>query len=201
VQRGQKTGCYLDQRDNRLAASRYLSGAHVLDAFCFSGGFGITALKSGNAESVTGIDSSEAALTLARNNAVLNGVAERCGWIHEDVRTALDKLAAAGRLFDGVILDPPRMARSRGGLERALQGYIRLNEAGLRVLKPGGILVTCSCSGLVSRNDFAEVIAETARRSGRNIQILEHHGQPADHPVSATCPETEYLKVLICRVL
>lgn len=117
------------------------------------------------------------------------------------MRTALDQFAAEARLFDGVILDPPRMARTRGGLDRALQGYIRLNEAGLRVLKVGGILVTCSCSGLVSRNDFAEVVAETARRSGRNLQILEHHGQPADHPVSATCPETEYLKVMICRAL
>jgi len=201
VQRGQKTGCYLDQRENRLAASRYMSGAEVLDAFCFSGGFGITALKCGGATAVTGIDSSEAALSLARNNAMLNGVADRCEWIHEDVRTALDQLAGAKRLFDVVILDPPRMARTRGGLERALQGYIRLNEAGLKVLRPGGILVTCSCSGLVSRDDFAEVVAETARRSGRNLQILEHHGQPADHPVSATCPETEYLKVLICRAL
>jgi 23S rRNA (cytosine1962-C5)-methyltransferase len=201
VQRGQKTGCYLDQRENRQAASRYMAGAEVLDAFCFSGGFGITALKCGGAAAVTGIDSSESALALARNNALLNGVADRCEWIHEDVRTALDQFAGAKRLFDGVILDPPRMARTRGGLERALQGYIRLNEAGLKVLRPGGILVTCSCSGLVSRDDFAEVVAETARRSGRNLQILEHHGQPADHPVSATCPETEYLKVLICRAL
>ena len=200
VQRGQKTGCYLDQRDNRYAASRYLKNCTVLDAFCFSGGFGITALKSGQASSVVGVDSSEAALELARNNAILNGVAERCEWIHEDVRNALDGFAAESRLFDAVILDPPRMARTRSGLDRALQGYVRLNEAGLKVLKPGGILVTCSCSGLVSRSDFLEVVAETARRSGRNIQILEHHGQPADHPVSVTCPETEYLKVLICRV-
>ena len=199
VQRGQKTGCYLDQRDNRLAASRYFKNTTVLDAFCFSGGFGITALKSGHAASVVGIDSSEAALELARNNAQLNGVADRCEWIHDDVRNALDQFAAESRQFGAVILDPPRMARTRSGLDRALQGYMRLNEAGLRVLMPGGILVTCSCSGLVSRSDFVEVVSETARRSGRNIQILEHHGQPADHPVSATCPETEYLKVLICR--
>jgi 23S rRNA (cytosine1962-C5)-methyltransferase len=139
VQRGQKTGCYLDQRENRLAASRYMSGAEVLDAFCFSGGFGITALKCGGATAVTGIDSSEAALSLARNNAMLNGVADRCEWIHEDVRTALDQLAGAKRLFDVVILDPPRMAQDAWGLERALQGYIRLNEAGLKVLRPGGI--------------------------------------------------------------
>lgn len=199
VQRGQKTGCYLDQRDNRLAASRYMKNASVLDAFCFSGGFGITALKAGNAASVVGVDSSESALELARNNALLNNVADRCEWIHDDVRNTLDQFAAQDRLFDAIILDPPRMARTRSGLDRALQGYVRLNESALRILKPGGILVTCSCSGLVSRNDFAEVVAETARRSGRNIQILEHHGHPPDHPVSATCAETEYLKVLICR--
>ena len=200
VQRGQKTGCYLDQRDNRLAASRYMRGAKVLDAFCFSGGFGITAVKAGGAASVVGVDSSEAALTIARANAELNGVSERCQWLHEDVRPALEAMAGENRQFDAVILAPPRMARTRNGLDRAVSGYLRLNEVGLKVLRPGGILVTCSCSGLVSRADFSEIISEVSRHSGRDIQILEQRGQPADHPVSATCPETEYLKVLICRV-
>ncbi|MDA1233027.1 MAG: class I SAM-dependent rRNA methyltransferase, partial [Planctomycetota bacterium] len=115
VQQGQKTGCYLDQRENRLAASRYLNGASVLDAFCFSGGFGITALKLGGAASVLGIDSSESALVLAKANAELNGVADRCQWQRDDVRPALEAMAAQGTLFDAVILDPPRMARTRGG--------------------------------------------------------------------------------------
>ena len=200
VQQGQKTGCYLDQRDNRLAASRYLKGARVLDAFCFSGGFGITALKLGGAASVLGIDSSESALQLARANAELNGVADRCQWKHDDVRPALEGMAGQGTVFDAVILDPPRMARTRGGTDRAITGYVRLNQLALKVLKPGGILVTCSCSGLVSRIEFQEMLAEVARLSGRDIQILETRGQPADHPVIVTCPETEYLKVCICRV-
>lgn len=200
VQQGQKTGCYLDQRDNRLAASRYLRGAKVLDAFCFSGGFGITALKLGGAASVLGIDSSASALVLANANAELNGVADRCQWQRDDVRSALEVLAGQGTLFDAVILDPPKMARTRGGMDRAINGYVRLNQLGLQVLKPGGILITCSCSGLVSRDEFQEMLAEVARQTGRDIQILENRSQPADHPVRVTCPETEYLKVMICRV-
>ena len=199
VQEGQKTGCYLDQRDNRQAAARFLSGS-ILDAFCFSGGFGITAAKSGRVTSVLSIDSSEPALTLARANAELNGVADRFRFVRGDVRGELETLAQQGTLFDGIILDPPKMARTRGGLNRALKGYRRLNSAGLAVLKPGGILVTCSCSGLVSREAFRDVIAGVARDTGRPIQILEQHGQPSDHPISATCPQTEYLKMLICRV-
>lgn len=200
VQRGQKTGCYLDQRNNRLAASRYAKGASVLDAFCFSGGFGITAAKLGGASSVVGIDSSESAIQLAAANAEMNSVAQRCQWKKSDVKAAIEEFAGQGTLFDVVVLDPPRMARTQGGLERALNGYLRLNMTALTVLKPGGILVTCSCSGLVSRADFQGMLGELARQSGRDIQILESHGQPADHPVSATCPETEYLKMFICRV-
>jgi 23S rRNA (cytosine1962-C5)-methyltransferase len=200
VQQGQKTGSYLDQRDNRLAASRYLRGAKVLDAFCFAGGFGLTAVKCGGAASVVGIDSSESALRLARENAALNGIAERFEWVQADVRTALERFFQQGRSFDAVILDPPRMARTRGGLERALNGYLRLTMLALRVLRPGGILVSCSCSGLVSRSEFQDMLAEAARQSGREIRILESRGQPADHPVSLTCPEAEYLKVFICRV-
>jgi 23S rRNA (cytosine1962-C5)-methyltransferase len=201
VQQGQKTGCYLDQRSNRLAASKYLRGASVLDAFCFSGGFGITAVKLGGAASVLGIDSSESALVLAKANAELNGVADRCHWQRSDVRPALEAMAGQGTTFDAVILDPPRMARTRGGTDRAVHGYLKLNQLGVQVLKPGGILVTCSCSGLVSRAEFQEMLADVARSTGRDIQILENLGQPADHPVSVTCPETEYLKVMICRVI
>ncbi len=200
VQEGQKTGCYLDQRDNRLAAAAWLRGS-ILDAYCFSGGFGITALKCGRAESVVCMDSSESALKIAQANAELNEVADRCEFVRADVKTKLPELAEQQTLFDGVILDPPRMARTRGGLNRALKAYQRINESGLRLLKPGGILVTCSCSGLVSREAFLEMIAIVARESGRSIQILEQHGQPGDHPVSATCPESEYLKMLICRVM
>lgn len=199
VQEGQKTGCYLDQRDNRVVAAKYLKDANVLDAFCFSGGFGITALKAG-AKHVTCVDSSELALTMAAANAKLNGVADRCEFRRSDARKELESLAEQEQTFDAVILDPPKMARTRGGLQRAMKGYVRFNSLGVNVLKPGGILVTCSCSGHVTRADFSQMIAEVARQTKRDIQILEQHGQPADHPVFATCPETEYLKMLVCRV-
>jgi 23S rRNA (cytosine1962-C5)-methyltransferase len=131
----------------------------------------------------------------------MNGVADRAEYRRGDVKVILAEMAEQGSQFDVVVLDPPRMARTRGGLNRAIKGYLRLNTLGLQVLRPGGILVTCSCSGLVSRSDFLEMIAEVSRSTGRHIQILEQHGQPADHPVAATCPESEYLKMLICRVM
>ena len=200
VQQGQKTGFYLDQRLTRQAICRYTHEHRVLDAFCFSGSFGITAVTSGQATRSLGIDSSATALELARANADLNGVGDRCEFQQGDAKVVLHELAEQGRDFDTLILDPPRMARTRAGVDRALKGYQRLNRIGLRVLRPGGILVTCSCSGLVPRDLFHEVIADAARQSGRHIRILESLGQPDDHPVSAVCAETEYLKVCICRV-
>lgn len=200
VQQGQKTGCYLDQRDNRRIAAKYMSG-EMLDAFCFSGGFGITALKAGTVDSVLAIDSSESALTLAAANAELNGVANRIRFEKDDVKRALATIEDSGRMFDSVVLDPPRMARTRGGLNRAIKGYSRLNQQAIRILKPNGVLVTCSCSGLVSRLEFQDMLQEVSRAVRRPIQILEQLGQPADHPISVSCPETEYLKVFVCRVL
>ncbi|MCA9063271.1 MAG: class I SAM-dependent rRNA methyltransferase [Planctomycetaceae bacterium] len=200
VQQGQKTGFFLDQRLNRLAVSRYVRGDRVLDAFCYAGGFGITALVKGAAAHVTGIDSSESALRLAAANAELNSVADRCRWVRGDVRDVISEMAAQGIVFDTVVIDPPRMARTRSGVDRAVKGYTNLNLTALTVLKPGGTLVTCSCSGLVSRSQFQEMLADVARQSGRDIQVLESLGQPADHPVSVTCSETEYLKTFICRV-
>ena len=200
VQQGQKTGCYLDQRENRRIAAKYMTGK-MLDAFCFSGGFGITALKANAVESVLAIDSSESALTLAAANAELNGVAKRMQFKKSDVKRALATLESDGQTFDSIVIDPPRMARSRGGLNRAIKGYSRLNQQAIRVLKPNGILVTCSCSGLVSRQEFQDMLQEASRAERRPIQVLEQLGQPADHPVNVCCPETEYLKVFVCRVL
>ena len=200
VQQGQKTGFYLDQRNTRQALTRYTAGHRVLDAFCFSGGFGVAAVKNGGATSSMGIDSSEAALKLARGNADLNGVGDRCSFRRGDVKVILRELVEEGTQFDTVILDPPRMARTRGGLERAIRGYIKLNLQGVNVLRSDGILVTCSCSGLVSRERFMGIVGEVSRQSGRHIRVLETHGQPYDHPVSAVCPETEYLTACICRV-
>ncbi|MCH2210468.1 MAG: class I SAM-dependent rRNA methyltransferase [Fuerstiella sp.] len=200
VQQGQKTGFYLDQRQTRKALTRYTRGHRVLDVYCYSGAFGLTAVRSGEAKQSLGIDSSAAALNLATANAQLNGVADRCEFRNGDARVVLSELAQQGTEFDTVILDPPRMARTRAGIERAIRAYIKLNLQGVNVLKPDGILVTCNCSGLVSRNQFFSIVAETSRQSRRHIQILETHGQPNDHPVSAVCPETEYLKVCLCRV-
>ncbi len=200
VQQGQKTGFYLDHRQTRHALTRYTSGHRVLDAFCYSGGFGLAAVKNGGARQSLGIDSSRAALKLAVANAELNGIGDRCRFQHGDVKVVLREMAEQGTVFDTVLLDPPRMVRTRSGLERATRACIKLNLQALRVLCRGGILVTCSCSGLMSRQQFHGVVAETSRQSGRHIRILESLGQPDDHPVSAVCPETEYLKVCICRV-
>ncbi|MEM1061569.1 MAG: class I SAM-dependent rRNA methyltransferase [Planctomycetota bacterium] len=197
---GQKTGFYLDQRDNRLAAAAYCADAEVLDAFCYSGGFGLTAAKVGGAKHVTAVDVSDAAVTLARANAELNGVADRLTFEKADAFDALERFAREGRTFDVVVLDPPKMTRHRRGIEKALKGYFGLNRLAVDVLRPGGLLVTCSCSGLITRDDFEQQLAAVAARSGRDIRILERRGPTPDHPVVPGIPETDYLKCCLCRV-
>ena len=195
VAEGHKTGFYFDQRDNRLAAARHLRG-RVLDLFCYTGGFGLNALRHGTVDRVLAIDSSESALDLALRNAELNEVSHRIDFERVKVADKLDQLRADGERFDGVVLDPPKMARTRGGLERALKGYLKLNLAAVEILNPGGVLVTCSCSGLVSREDFEQILVKVATDSGRRIQILESRAQAGDHPVSVQCLENAYLKCL-----
>lgn len=199
VVEGQKTGFYYDQRDNRRAAAGYVRGGRVLDTFCYSGGFGLAALKHGGAKEVVAVDTSAAALELARRNAELNGLGDRMRFVHEDVYKQLEVLRDAGEQFDLVILDPPKMTRTRGALERAMRGYHSLNKLGLSVLRPGGILVTCSCSGLVDRTMFEEMLARVALDTNRRIQVLEARGPAADHPLALHCPENAYLKCYICR--
>jgi 23S rRNA (cytosine1962-C5)-methyltransferase len=197
---GQKTGLYLDQRDNRTAAARYMNGRRVLDMFCYTGGFSLAATAVGQAREVLGFDSSQRAVAQARANAARNGLGNvrfECG----DAFDTLHALKAAGERFDGLVLDPPKFARSRAAVDDALRAYARLNRLAVEVLAPGGILVTCSCSGHVTRDDFFFMLISVAQQSGREIQVLEQRGAAADHPVSATCPETEYLKCFICRVL
>jgi 23S rRNA (cytosine1962-C5)-methyltransferase len=196
---GQKTGFYLDQRVNRRAVAGYCRGARVLDLFCYSGGFSLCAVRHGDAAATLGIDSSAPAVELARRHAAINqaGVAE---FVAGDVFATIERLRNEGRRFDVVICDPPKYARLAKDVERALKGYLRLNLAAVDVVEPDGILVTCSCSGLVGRELFAEVIASVAEESRRPIQILEQRGQSPDHPISASCLETEYLKCFVCRV-
>ncbi|HUY31231.1 MAG TPA: class I SAM-dependent rRNA methyltransferase [Pirellulales bacterium] len=199
VGEGQKTGFFLDQRENRRVAAGYLRGRRVLDLFCHSGGFGICAAALGGAADVLGIDSSAKAVALARANAALNELTNT-RFEEGDAFKTLDAMAAAGERFDAIVLDPPKFAHRRQALGEALRAYHHLNKQAVDLLEPGGILVTCSCSGHVTREDFLHVLADVAQRTGRNIQVLEQRGAAADHPVAATCLENEYLKCCVCRV-
>ena len=196
---GQKTGFYLDQRDNRTAVASYCRGRRVLDLFCFTGGFAMNALRHGGAIEAIGIDRSTPAIDRAREQAEINGV-EGVRFEVGDGLEALERFRGDGERFGVVICDPPKYARQAKDVEHALKGYLRLNLAALDVLEPGGILATCSCSGLVGRELFADLLGQVAEQSRRTIRILEQRGQAPDHPVSASCLETEYLKCMICRV-
>lgn len=197
---GQKTGFFLDQRLNRKVVAKYITAGRVLDLFCYSGAFGISAVKLGHADEVLAVDVSESALTLAKANAQLNGVSEKFRFEQAKVFDTLEKLIGAGEQFETVILDPPKMTRHRAGIKQAMRGYFSLNRMAVDLLPPGGLLVTCSCSGLITRKDFEEMLNTVSMRTGRMIQILETRGQSPDHPTSVNCFETEYLKCYICRV-
>jgi 23S rRNA (cytosine1962-C5)-methyltransferase len=138
---------------------------------------------------------------MARENARLNEVGDRTRFEQSDVTDKLAELNDANETFDVVIVDPPKFARHRKGVETALKGYEKLNAAAIRSVSPGGILCSCSCSGLVTRQQFQAVIARAALETNRRVQILEQRGQASDHPVSVFCPESDYLKCLICRIL
>lgn len=196
---GQKSGFFLDQRENRRVASNFSEGRRVLDLFCYTGGFALNTLVHGGATHALGIDSSAPAIDLARRNAVANGCG-RARFEVADVGSTLARLRESGERFGMVICDPPKFARTARDLDDALRGYARLNQAVLEVLEPNGILFTCSCSGHVDRQVFAEVLGRVVQASGRSIQILDQRGQAADHPVSASCLETDYLKCFVCRV-
>lgn len=197
---GQKTGFYLDQRDNRQAAATHARGRRVLDMFSYSGGFALACAVAGRAASVLAVDTSAKATALVEANAALNGVSTVTAET-ADAFEKLDALAAAGETFGMVVLDPPKFARSRASLDDALRAYHRINRVACDLLEPGGILVTCSCSGSVSREDFLQMLAGVAQRAGRTLQLLEVRGAAADHPVSASCLEGEYLKCVIARVV
>ena len=195
---GQKTGYYLDQRDNRATVARFCTGKRVLDAFCYSGGFGLYAAKAGAAE-VLGIDASEPALELARRNATANGL--NATFEAADVFKHLGDLATAGRKFDVVVLDPPKFARNRAAIPDAMKGYRRLHALALRLLDRDGIMVSCCCTGLILLPELEDLIAQVAAESRRDVQILARRGASADHPVALSCRETGYLKCIVSRVV
>jgi 23S rRNA (cytosine1962-C5)-methyltransferase len=190
--RGQKTGIFLDQRENYLAAARYARG-RVLDCFTSTGGFALHA--AGTCESVKGVDSSVPALDLARRNATSNGIGN-VEFVQADV---FDYLSASHERFDTIVLDPPAFAKSRQALEGAARGYKEINYRALKLLRPGGVLITCSCSHHMSEAALLQIVAEAALDSGRTLRVLERRTQSRDHPVLLTVPETLYLKCLILQ--
>lgn len=198
LEEGQKTGYYLDQRDNRLAVANLSTGKRVLDAFCYSGGFGLQAARCGATE-VLGIDASEQALELARRNAAANGL-NNIKYECADVFRHLADLAAAGRQFDVVVLDPPKFARNRAAAPEALKGYRRLHQLALKLLARDGLLVSCCCTGLIALQEVEDLIAQVAVNQRRDLQILDRRGASPDHPVAITCPQSSYLKCIISRV-
>ena len=196
---GQKTGYYLDQRENRIAASRYAEGRTVLDAFCYSGGFGIHAAQAG-ATSVQGVDASETALELGRANAEANGL-NNVTFLKDDVFGNLVERVKRNERFGMIVLDPPKFARNRAAIPKAMTGYRKLHLNALKLLEADGILVSCCCTGLISMEMFEDMIAQAAMESRRTIQILERRGASADHPVNVACRESAYLKCIIAKVV
>ncbi len=201
VKHGHKTGFYLDQRENRKKIQAYVANAHVLNLFSFSGGFAVSALKAG-AESVVNVDSSADALQLAKENLRLNSLrVSDADFVEADVFSHLRQLRAAQRSFDVIIADPPKLAQSQSQIERAARAYKDLNLIALQLLKPGGYLITFSCSGLISPDLFQKIVFSAAVDAKRDAQIVERLSQASDHPVLLSFPEGEYLKGLVCRAL
>ncbi len=200
IKGGHKTGFYLDQREARQAIQKYVAGKTVLNCFAYSGGFSLSALMAGAAH-VSNIDESLPALTIAENNLALNGLnTEQLDNIEADVFKHLRLLRDQGKQFDVIILDPPKFADNKAQLNSACRGYKDINLWALKLLKPGGILATFSCSGLVSPVLFQQTLANAAADAGREVRIIERLNQGADHPNSVFFPEGHYLKGLICQV-
>ena len=192
---GQKTGAFLDQRENYAAAARYAHG-EALDVFCYQGAFALHVAPK--CSSVTGVDSSRPALEMAEKNAGLNG--RDLEWVEGNAFDLLRDYAAANRRYDTVVLDPPAFAKSKRDLDKALRGYKELNLRAMKMLRPGGILVTCSCSFHVSGADFLKVVADAAQDAHKSLRIVESRGAAKDHPVLLNVPETNYLQCLILSV-
>jgi 23S rRNA (cytosine1962-C5)-methyltransferase len=199
IAHGHKTGFYLDQRDNRALLGELTAGRQVLNAFAYTGGFGVWALRGG-AHSVVNVESSQTALELGRENVRLNGLDEnQVEDVPGDVFRVLRQYRDSRREFDLIVLDPPKFAESRSQLEGATRGYKDINLLAFKLLRPGGLLMTFSCSGLVTPELFQQVVAGAALDSGKDVQIVRRLSQGPDHPVALNFPEGEYLKGLVCR--
>jgi 23S rRNA (cytosine1962-C5)-methyltransferase len=212
---GHKTGFFCDQRDNRRLLASFCHDKTVLDLCCYTGGFAIQAKKLGRAKEVIGVDLDEEPLELAKENANLNQV--RVKFAQADAFAYIRDMFSTGRTFDVVVLDPPKLIRSRAELEEGARKHFDLNRLAMRLVAPGGVMVSCTCSGLLSHEEFLRMIYASARQAGREVapataergarhaarqvQILAKTGAAADHPVATNCPETEYLQAVFMRLL
>lgn len=201
IQQGHKTGFYLDQRDSRLAARNYSAGRRVLNCFSYTGAFAVSALMGGCAQ-VISVDTSQAALDIARQNVELNKLdLNKAEFVRDDVFQLLRNYRTQGEKFDLIIMDPPKFVENKNQLVSACRGYKDINMLALQLLNPGGILLSFSCSGLMPTDLFQKILADAAVDAGRDVQFIEQFRQAADHPVIATYPEGLYLKGFACRVM
>jgi len=197
---GHKTGFYLDQRENRAILESYAADTEVLNCFAYTGAFAVYAARGG-AGAITNVDTSAGALALAKRCMALNGWADHpVEYLEADVFQQLRRYRDRGRQFDLIVLDPPKFAHSRAGIKRAARGYKDINWLAMRLLRPGGLLFTFSCSGAISADLFQKILFGAALDSGREVQIIQRLAQGSDHPVLLTFPESAYLKGTICRV-
>lgn len=197
---GQKTGFFLDQRENRRRVAAIARGARLLNLFSYSGGFAVAALVGG-AERAVNVDASEAALALARRAYELNALPVRdSDFVAGDAFRAARALVAAAERFDFVVVDPPAFVKRKSEMGAALRGYRDINLHAMRLVRPGGFLLTCSCSALVDEREFGAVIADAAADARRRVSVLERRGAGPDHPVSVHCPESSHLKAWLCAV-
>ncbi len=201
IQQGHKTGFYLDQRDSRLAARNYSAGRRVLNCFSYTGAFAVSALMGG-CEQVISVDTSQAALDIAKQNVELNKLdLSKAEFVRDDVFQLLRNYRNQGEKFDLIIMDPPKFVENKNQLASACRGYKDINMLALQLLNPGGILLSFSCSGLMPTDLFQKILADAAVDAGRDVQFIEQFRQAADHPVIATYPEGLYLKGFACRVM
>ncbi|QXX98356.1 23S rRNA (cytosine(1962)-C(5))-methyltransferase RlmI [Serratia marcescens] len=201
IQQGHKTGFYLDQRDSRLAARNYSTGRRVLNCFSYTGAFAVSALMGG-CEQVISVDTSQAALDIAKQNVELNKLdLSKAEFVRDDVFQLLRNYRTQGEKFDLIIMDPPKFVENKNQLASACRGYKDINMLALQLLNPGGILLSFSCSGLMPTDLFQKILADAAVDAGRDVQFIEQFRQAADHPVIATYPEGLYLKGFACRVM
>jgi 23S rRNA (cytosine1962-C5)-methyltransferase len=199
IDTGQKTGYFLDQQDNRREIQHIVKGANVLEAFCYTGTFSMHAAQYG-ASSVLGLDISDHAIEIARNNALLNGFQDICTFEAANAFDVLKAWSKEGRQFDVVMLDPPAFTKSRENIQKAITGYKEINLRGMKLVKPGGFLVTASCTHLVSPEQFLQTIQLAAKDVRRQLRQVAWRTQAADHPIVWQIPNTQYLKFLIVQV-